>query len=387
MWYLTQIMWKLTINLTKLSILTLYLRIFAHTTQRWFRLTILSTMLLVTLYGTASTIVTVFQCNPVHRAWDKSQPGTCVNTTAFWYSNAIYNLSTDFIILVSVPGVIWSLHLPLRQRLALTGVFGLGVFVFATSILRFTTLKLSSHARDSNAGTLTSTMWTTIEANCAIVCACLPMVRTPLQKIWPKFFPNSRAYGTGTTARHTGTNSGVHTDHKHNLDRCLSRTSYHRPTSSQRAMADLRGETVVTATDPFSFREDEQYEDNDQDQIDRTRPMSTKRDEQDLEMGQLPPLPSPPPAVLQQDDGTVQQARWNSPQSWDARLQQQYKQHQIDGAVDDYFFNSHKHDDYPTVQKSSETGRMSSVDSNETDWFAGLPIRPWSYYHSGKGPV
>jgi hypothetical protein len=195
MFYLDQIFYKFTINLTKLSILFLYLRIFS---QRWFRRTCYACITVVSGYAIASILVTIFQCTPVVRVFDKKIHGTCINITAFWYANAIYNILTDIVILASVPGVVWSLSLSTRQRLGLTMVFGLGIFVFATSILRMTTLDPASKNPDTTFGTLKSTMWTTIEASTAIVCACLPMIRTPIQKLFPKILPTK--FGTRTAA-------------------------------------------------------------------------------------------------------------------------------------------------------------------------------------------
>jgi hypothetical protein len=196
MFYLDQIFYKLTINLTKLSILCLYLRIFI---QPWFRRTCWSCVIAVSTYALASIIATIFQCTPIPHLWDKTTypTATCINVTAFWYANAIYNVITDIVILASVPGVVWKLKLPFRQKLGLTVVFGLGIFVCATSILRMTTLGQSSKALDLTQGTLLSTMWTTIEASTAIVCACLPMLRTPVQRLVPRLFPSQAASGTG----------------------------------------------------------------------------------------------------------------------------------------------------------------------------------------------
>ena len=84
---------------------------------------------------------------------------------------------------------------------------GLGGFVFATSILRMTTLDVASKAPDPTYGTLKSTMWTTIEASTAITCACLPMMRTPIQRLMPKLFPT---FGTGYRS---GKNGGADVHH------------------------------------------------------------------------------------------------------------------------------------------------------------------------------
>lgn len=64
-----------------------------------------------------------------------------------------------------------------------------------------TTLDQSSKALDLTQGTLLSTMWTTIEASTAIVCACLPMLRTPVQRLVPRLFPSQTASGTGRKGR------------------------------------------------------------------------------------------------------------------------------------------------------------------------------------------
>ena len=217
MFYLDQIFYKFTINLTKLSILFLYLRIFS---QRWFRITCYTCVAIVSGYAIASIFATIFQCTPIERVFDKSVPGHCINTTAFWYANAIYNILTDFVILASVPGVVWTLSLSTRQRVGLTLVFGLGVFVFATSILRFTTLDTASKASDTTFGTLKSTMWTTIEASTAIVCACLPMIRTPIQKLFPKIMPTKYDAGTAASANNA-------------LDGCKSYEALKSPTYRQ----------------------------------------------------------------------------------------------------------------------------------------------------------
>ena len=136
-------------------------------------------------------MATIFQCHPISRAWDRwSGSGTCVNLGVLWYANAIYNILTDFVIVLMVPPVIFKLQLPMRQKLVLACVFGLGVIVCAASISRLTTLYSSAYGDDITAGSLVSTIWTTIESGLGIVCANLPMLRTPLQHFFPHLFPS-----------------------------------------------------------------------------------------------------------------------------------------------------------------------------------------------------
>lgn len=75
--------------------------------------------------------------------------------------------------------------------------------VCITSVLRMTTLSASSKSEDLTAGRLNSTIWTTIEANTGIICACLPMLKAPLAVFFPNLFPRGSyqaSYPGGSTS-------------------------------------------------------------------------------------------------------------------------------------------------------------------------------------------
>lgn len=120
---MSQIFYKCSINLTKASILLLYLRLFV---QKPFRLLCWILLGFVTAYGIATTLASTFQCNPIPRAWNKALPGKCLNTTIFWYTNAGFSILGDIIILVIPMPVIYSLKLRLNQKISLMFVFALG---------------------------------------------------------------------------------------------------------------------------------------------------------------------------------------------------------------------------------------------------------------------
>ncbi|KAI1979614.1 hypothetical protein LOZ53_006315 [Ophidiomyces ophidiicola] len=182
LFYCLQILYKCTINLTKISIVLLYRRIF-ETTKFRFPYICDCIIGVVAAYALVSIIVTLFECAPMARVWDRSIPGACINFTAFWYMNAAWNISTDLLIFLLPMPLIHTLSLPTRSKIGLTAVFAMGLFVCATSILRMKSLDVSSKSPDPSHGTLISTMWTTIEANTGIICACLPMLRIPLAQI------------------------------------------------------------------------------------------------------------------------------------------------------------------------------------------------------------
>lgn len=124
LFYIAQIFYKLTMNLTKISILLLYMRIFAVFT--WFRWIVRALIGIVTAYMIAAFFASVFQCTPVQRAWDKSIPGSCISIEMNWYANAGFSIATDTIILLLPITPILSLKLPAGEKVAVLGVFVLG---------------------------------------------------------------------------------------------------------------------------------------------------------------------------------------------------------------------------------------------------------------------
>ncbi|KAK0109306.1 hypothetical protein ONS96_003125 [Cadophora gregata f. sp. sojae] len=194
--WIAQGFYKLTINLTKSSILLLYLRIFV---QRPFRIICYAMLGLVLSYMIATWFATIFQCTPIPRAWDKSIPGTCIDITVNWYANAGFSIATDVIILVLPMPILHKSRLPSNQKRALMFVFALGAFVVVTSIFRMQTLDFSTKTPDVTYDILSS-LWTMIEPNVGIICACLPMCRLPLTILLPAYFPPKTIDGTSYTS-------------------------------------------------------------------------------------------------------------------------------------------------------------------------------------------
>ncbi|KAI8307201.1 Satratoxin biosynthesis SC1 cluster protein 4 [Colletotrichum sp. SAR11_59] len=188
LFYVAQIFYKITINLTKASILLLYLRIFV---QRYFRILCYTLLSIILAYMVATSASSIWQCTPIPRAWDKTIPGTCISLTMNWYANAGFSIATDILIMALPQHVLWKSKLPINQKKALMVVFALGLFVTITSILRMTTLDFSTTSPDTTFD-IASTLWTLIEDNLAIICACLPMCRLPLTYIFPTVFASKQ---------------------------------------------------------------------------------------------------------------------------------------------------------------------------------------------------
>ena len=98
-YYFDEIFYLTSIALTKISILLFYLRIFPN---RDFRRWVYVVLALCTLYILSFIPVTIFQCLPVHLAWERwdgQHRGRCVNLNAEGWSSAAFNIIFDLLVI------------------------------------------------------------------------------------------------------------------------------------------------------------------------------------------------------------------------------------------------------------------------------------------------
>ncbi|RYP15629.1 hypothetical protein DL765_005580 [Monosporascus sp. GIB2] len=95
LFYYGEATYYITVSLTKMSILFLYLKLIS---QWLYCIVSWSMMAFVALTGFTCVLVDIFQCNPIHKAWHTEVPGTCFNQVALYLSNAGLNILQDLII-------------------------------------------------------------------------------------------------------------------------------------------------------------------------------------------------------------------------------------------------------------------------------------------------
>jgi hypothetical protein len=83
-------------------------------------------MTVVVGYGFATIVATLFQCNPVPKAWNSKLEGKCINVGASWYATAALAIITDAAIIVLPIREIHALNLPRAQKIGLSLLFSLG---------------------------------------------------------------------------------------------------------------------------------------------------------------------------------------------------------------------------------------------------------------------
>lgn len=190
LFYFGEATYYIGVGLTKISILFLYLRLIP---QRGYRIVIWTCMAFVAATIFSTTVAGLFQCNPVHKAWDTQVPGTCFNQVALYLSNAALNIVQDVLIYFLPIKMLWNIQLPRKQRIALMAVFAIGGFVCVTGMLRLNSLKLASVSADPTWDNFGAAIWSAIEMNVGIVCASLVHFKALIARFFPSLLGIQRS--------------------------------------------------------------------------------------------------------------------------------------------------------------------------------------------------
>ncbi|CAN9412273.1 unnamed protein product [Alternaria alternata] len=199
--WVAQTPYKIVVCLNKVSAILLYMRIFI---SRHFRWLCCGALAIVVGSGIATVFATIFQCVPLQRSWDKNVEGTCIDSSKFWLANAVLNIFTDVIVLALPIREVSKLQLKLQEKIMLHSVFLLGTFVTITSILRVTAVANSvRNQQDLTWNFIERGIWTMIEANLGIICACLLVLKQVVKRCFLsvlRTIPKIKyGYGSGTS--------------------------------------------------------------------------------------------------------------------------------------------------------------------------------------------
>lgn len=145
----------------------------------------------------------VFQCSPVDAAWNvgRYDNARCIPLLTEFICAAPVNVITDLAILALPIPVLTSMRLPSRQKTILVLTFTLGIFVTIVDVVRIYYLQraitevprgVSSDPRVSFGGQVNfpwnaslSFMWSVVEVNVGMTCACVPTLKPLILKLLP----------------------------------------------------------------------------------------------------------------------------------------------------------------------------------------------------------
>lgn len=89
---------------------------------------VLDSLIFATIaYYFACFWIFLFQCNPREKIWNSALPGTCIDNQGGVLSAGIINLLLDLGILIVPIWAIWVLQMPLKRKVQIAAIFGVGI--------------------------------------------------------------------------------------------------------------------------------------------------------------------------------------------------------------------------------------------------------------------
>ncbi|KAF2431951.1 MFS monosaccharide transporter-like protein [Tothia fuscella] len=217
--YVFSVLYNPALMATKTSILLFYLNL--SKTERIFRWATIGTLAMVNLAGLALTFLNAFQCSPVGAAFKTPVPLTdhCEYIVTLYLSSAPVNIITDLAILLLPMPMLTSMRLPRKQKIILIITFGFGFFVAVVDVIRIAYLQEAATARlqgvqtnnpnDTGADQRNTTdvpwyaslsyMWSAVEVNVGIMCACVPGLKPLVSRFMPTALRDYHERGLSAT--------------------------------------------------------------------------------------------------------------------------------------------------------------------------------------------
>jgi hypothetical protein len=136
----------MTLYAVKMSVLVFYHRfIFV---KEACRRAVLILMVISTIWLIAIQIANLLTCRPVDAYWHRDKEQRCASVNVFLLVINITDTILDFVIVILPIHMASELQLPMRTKVAVGGMFGLGGFVVVTDIVRL----VSSYQRGEQYG-------------------------------------------------------------------------------------------------------------------------------------------------------------------------------------------------------------------------------------------
>ncbi|OQE01171.1 hypothetical protein PENVUL_c044G04087 [Penicillium vulpinum] len=188
-----QIVYYNAMVFAKFSYLAFYLRIFV---SREFRILTWICMGCAGAYWTGSMLQIFLICTPFEKNWNPTMPGHCASQNVAFSTIGAFNLITDMMIMALPIRFVWKLQMSLATKLALVGIFGLGIFIASITIIRIHILTTVDFT-DLSYSMIWAAFWSVTEPALAISNSCAPMLRPILKAAFPSLFSSVRiAYST-----------------------------------------------------------------------------------------------------------------------------------------------------------------------------------------------
>ncbi|KAF7915866.1 uncharacterized protein EAE98_010946 [Botrytis deweyae] len=183
--YVLTILYLPSMTLSRLSLLTLYWRIFANSKGKW---PIIIASALNILWMIIVTSLAIFSCNPIHGFWDIDIKSKCLSPTNIFISTEAFTIGLDLIVLLMPVYFIKSIKRSLSQRISISSTFLVGIIVTVVSCVRLWRLVrgLALPGFDPTFNEVDAGVWGSVELNVWVLVASVPALRPLFTKLFTK---------------------------------------------------------------------------------------------------------------------------------------------------------------------------------------------------------
>ncbi|KAF2134347.1 hypothetical protein P153DRAFT_420062 [Dothidotthia symphoricarpi CBS 119687] len=180
--WIAQMFYTFAIACIKFAVLAFYWRLFSVNA----RTVIWIVAGMCAAWYIAMLMCFVFSCIPVQAAWDITiTEAKCIPIRSIYLGGSIPNVILDIIVVAIPMPYVWRLHAPIAQRLVIAGMFVLGTFIAVVSLVRliiFLQIPIATSG-DVTFNFREIVVWSIVEINIGLVCACLPSLKPALSLI------------------------------------------------------------------------------------------------------------------------------------------------------------------------------------------------------------
>ncbi|KAF2459124.1 hypothetical protein BDY21DRAFT_274663, partial [Lineolata rhizophorae] len=179
------ISWTWGITFLKISVTFMLLRI---TIDRFWQYGLYFAMLVIMATGVAATVLQVIMCDPLSALWDAS-----ISLDHCWsqktmaqnvYIGSVVFAVTDVIYSILPINVVRKIKRPLREKILLCCLMGIGLAASAAAIRKMVMAKQKYVSEvDFTWYMIDFTLWALIESHIGIVAGCVPCLRSPVEKL------------------------------------------------------------------------------------------------------------------------------------------------------------------------------------------------------------
>ncbi|KAH6957592.1 hypothetical protein BKA56DRAFT_637859 [Ilyonectria sp. MPI-CAGE-AT-0026] len=163
----------------KMSFAVLYLRLLPGDVSRRINQVLLAVL---AAEGVEATMVVIFHCKPVEKAWNIQKEGTCFNLMLFYYVSFGIKFVTDICLFIQPIPAVWNLQLSKVKRLGAILMLSIGLFVSIIAIIRVS--YISKLRNDLTKDLVDPMIWSQVEVCALLVCASIPSLK-PFLRCFP----------------------------------------------------------------------------------------------------------------------------------------------------------------------------------------------------------